>query len=78
MICPYCAKEMEVGFLEQPRGILTWTPEGKHVPLLFPLTAGSSIAIAEPGRGPLAGSMVTAHLCRGCEKILIDIEGVLE
>ena len=74
MKCPYCSAEMEIGYIEKERGLITWTPEGKRVPRLFPFVEGKTICIGGSEKGPAFGDAVTAHLCRQCEKIVIDLK----
>lgn len=73
MICPYCGKTMEQGYIEHPRGLAAWTPEGKKTPFLYPMVERESIMIGDPSQGPVLGSLVTAYLCRTCSKIVIDV-----
>ena len=72
MKCPYCGAEMEKGRIEQPRGLIAWTPEDAKVPFFFPAITGKCVILAEENMGPAFGSAVSAALCRTCGKVIID------
>lgn len=68
MNCPYCQKEMLLGYI-QCRDGLTWTPHRQPVAALSFLGRGSvplSNDAADNGR------TVYAHRCGECRKIIID------
>ena len=69
MKCPYCKKEMDLGFI-QCRDGLHWTPKRQFVAALSALGKGS--VSLENGAG---GNTVFAHRCASCNKIIIDCEG---
>ena len=79
MICPYCAKPMEKGFLASNKQIsgIPWLPEGAKLPL-NPYVSTSSIynqngfllADILVSRRTLA---LTAHICRACGKGIFDL-----
>ncbi|MBQ3103912.1 MAG: hypothetical protein IJC58_06475 [Oscillospiraceae bacterium] len=71
MKCPYCQKEMEIGIIPSPQEI-SWLPgEKSHLFNKASLHKGS-VLLSE--FSALRGSCVKAHLCRQCEKIMIDCQ----
>ena len=69
MICPYCKKEMEKGFIQSPHE-LAWLPgEKRH---LFAAAQFHEGALVLSKLSLMKGSAVTAYLCRNCQKVLID------
>ena len=79
MICPYCGKPMEKGFLGPGRQIsgIPWLPDGARLPL-NPFVATSAVrrcgglllADRFSSRNTLA---LTTWLCRDCGKGIFDI-----
>ncbi len=67
MKCPYCAKEMEAGSIQNGRRISWYNTTKKHYFVNIP--GVNDIILSDLG---LFGSGVIAHLCRDCEKIVID------
>ncbi len=70
MRCPYCDGEMEQGIIQSPHEI-AWI-KGNKRPLFG--RAGfheGSVVLSE--LSVMKGSAVTAFLCRGCEKVIIDL-----
>ena len=68
MTCPYCQKEMALGYI-QCRDGLVWTPRRQPVAALSCFGKGSvplSNGAADNAR------TVYAHRCADCQKILID------
>ena len=72
MKCPYCNKEMELGFIQSNREIV-WFHERHKVSLLS--YEEEDVVLSETDF--LRGSTVISHLCRSCEKVIIDYEGGL-
>ena len=69
MKCPYCKKEMELGFIQSPQEI-SWK-KGDKKPLLGRAQFHQgSVILSELSF--LKGSAVTAFLCRECKKVIID------
>ena len=69
MKCPYCKKEMELGFIQSPQEI-SWK-KGDKKPLIGRAQFHKgSVIISELSF--LKGSAVTAFLCRECKKVIID------
>lgn len=69
MKCPYCDQEMEVGVI-QSGGELSWYPGLKR--RLFGRAQFHRGAVELSGLSFVHGSAVMAHLCRECQKIVID------
>ncbi|OHW61672.1 hypothetical protein EUAN_19920 [Andreesenia angusta] len=68
--CPYCGKEMHLGFIHQDRRALKWIPEEKDKgPFLQMFSKGIKLTDS------LTTSSVEAFYCKDCEKIVIDLEG---
>ena len=68
MNCPYCAKEMETGYLRGGSGYeLLWTEEPFKMTSL-PTGNDFFVCKASDGYCPIA------HLCRACGKIVLDIK----
>ena len=68
MNCPYCQKEMDLGYI-QCRDGLHWTPRRQPVAALSFLGRGSvplSNGAADNGR------TVYAYRCSECQKVIID------
>ena len=68
MDCPYCHKEMDLGYI-QCRDGLTWTPRRQPVAALSCLGKGSvplSNGAADNNRA------VYAYRCADCQKVMID------
>ncbi|MBE6918439.1 MAG: hypothetical protein E7469_01995 [Ruminococcaceae bacterium] len=68
MLCPYCQKEMVLGYI-QCRDGLHWTPRRQPVAALSCFGRGSvplSNGAADNSR------TVFAHRCAACQKIIID------
>jgi hypothetical protein len=68
MNCPYCAKEMETGYLRGGSGYeLLWTEEPFKMTSL-PTGNDFFVCKASDVYRPIA------HLCRACGKIVLDIK----
>lgn len=71
MRCPYCGGEMEKGLIQSQHEI-AWIPGGDRS------VAGRAKfhnGVVLSKLNLLRGSAVTAWLCRGCEKVVIDFAG---
>ena len=68
MVCPYCEKEMDLGFIQCRDGV-TWTPEKRLVASLSVLGKGS--VSLENGAADNS-SAVYAFKCADCKKVIID------
>ena len=66
MKCPYCQKEMEMGYIQCRDGV-NWTPKKQLVAALS--CFGKDHLSLENGKGNRA---VIAYKCGDCEKIIID------
>ena len=71
MKCPYCDGEMEKGLIQSPHEI-SWTP-GSNRQTLGRAIFHDGVVLSKLSM--LKGSAVTAWLCRGCEKVIIDCAG---
>lgn len=69
MKCPYCKKEMELGFIQSPQEI-SWK-KGDKKPLMGRAQFHEGSVILSK-LSFLKGSAVTAFLCRECKKVIID------
>ena len=68
MKCPYCDKEMELGYIQCRDGI-HWTPKPQPIAALSFLGKGS---ISLDNGADDSEKAVFAHLCRPCRKVIID------
>ena len=68
MVCPYCEKEMDLGFIQCRDGV-TWTPEKQLVASLSVLGKGS--VSLENGAADNSRA-VYAFKCADCKKVIID------
>lgn len=66
MKCPYCGKEMELGYIQCRDGI-HWTPKKQLVAALSAF--GKNSIFLENGAGSGA---VYAYHCGDCKKVIID------
>jgi len=71
MKCPYCSKEMELGYIQCRDGV-TWTPNRQLVPALSSLGKGATSL--ENGAADNART-VYAHKCGDCKKVIISYSG---
>lgn len=67
MKCPYCAKEMEVGYLQSARPIF-WAKKKKK--LIFKPTAEDEFEVSE---GFLNGCFAEAYVCPACGKVILSV-----
>ena len=75
MKCPYCGKEMDLGYIQCRDGVF-WTPKKQLVAALSGLGKGA-VALNNGASDWNDGtsertSVVYAHRCAGCEKVIID------
>ncbi len=63
MVCPYCNIKMEKGKINQDRYALKWRPQDGN-------SQSKKIKLTSFMEKPY----VYAYLCRGCNKIIINIE----
>ena len=68
MICPYCQKEMEKGFLQSRDG-LAWTSK-KHKIAAFSCYTSDAVTLSTDNS--IAPKTLDAYLCRTCKKVIID------
>ena len=68
MNCPYCNKEMELGYIQCRDGV-TWTPKKQLVAALSFLGKGS---ISLENGAADNSSTVYAYKCGTCKKVVID------
>ena len=66
MKCPYCNKEMELGYIQCRDGIF-WTPKKQLVAALS--CFGRNSVSLDNGNGK---TTVYAYKCSGCKKVVID------
>ena len=69
MICPYCNREMQKGYI-QCRDGLHWTPKKQVVSALSGLGKGAVLIGNEEGLVP--NTTAIAYHCDECKKIIID------
>ena len=67
MECPYCGATMEQGVIENPQEI-NW--KSRRRLLARALFNEGTVVLSK--HSFLYGSAVVAHLCRSCEKVIID------
>ena len=68
MICPYCGKEMELGYI-QCRDGLAWTTKKKLVAALSSLGKDGTILTNDAADN---SRTVYAYKCSDCRKIIIE------
>ena len=67
MLCPFCNKEMQKGYLQSPRGIM-WGPRKK---LFISATKVDEFYVSDSG---FLGGIANSHYCSNCKKIIVDAE----
>ncbi len=70
MKCPYCEKEMELGYIQCRDGV-AWRRKKCAVGALSTLTSELNLAV---GGGAFSGAAVEAYRCADCKKIIIDYD----
>ena len=68
MICPYCNKEMEQGFV-QCRDGLHWTPKKQKIAALSGMGKGAVLIGSEEGLVP--NTSAVAYHCEDCKFVSI-------
>ncbi len=66
-LCPYCGKEMHLGYIPQDRYGIKWIPEEKYEGPIFQWFAKG---IKLTGLG--LSSEIESFYCEDCQKIIID------
>ena len=69
MNCPYCNTEMENGVIQSSQEI-AWLKGDKRKFFVRAKFYDGSVVLSKASF--LKGSAVVAHLCRGCQKVIID------
>ena len=74
MLCPYCGKEMEKGFIQCRDGV--WWSEKKRPVSALHIFGGNMVDLAKSLPG-VAGDRraADAYLCRDCRKVVVDYIG---
>ena len=72
MLCPWCNTEMERGLIQSPHEI-GWIPGDKKRFFARPELYEDAVVLSELNF--FKGSAVTAWLCRGCQKVVVDYAG---
>lgn len=73
MKCPYCGKEMTLGYIQNRDGVY-WTEKKLPVPAL-PLGGGKTLAVGREQSCGYTNKRVEAWNCWTCKKILIAYDG---
>ena len=71
MVCPYCGKEMQAGFIQCRDGV-TWTPKKQPVASLSFLGKG---AVSLENGAADNSHAVYAYNCPECKKVVIEYTG---
>lgn len=69
-ICPYCGKEMALGYIQSGRGI-AWRNKIVHI-AAFSALSRSAVRLSSESLGPFSGNAVEAFRCADCKKVVID------
>ena len=67
MICPYCGKLMQMGYLQSGRGFI-WSPEKKED--IFVASKETDIDFCE---SIWRGSYTESWYCAACRKLITDV-----
>ena len=71
--CPYCGKEMDLGYINQDRFALKWVPEEKYKgPLLTSFFTKGIVLTGYKVADNLESLSVEALYCKECQKIIIN------
>lgn len=73
MKCPYCGKEMMLGYIQNRDGVY-WTEKKLLVPAL-PMGGGEALAVGRAQSCGYTNKRVEAWNCLSCKKIIIAYEG---
>ena len=68
MKCPYCNKEMELGYIQCRDGV-TWTPKKQ---LVAALSAWGKDSVSLENGAAYNPRTVYAYKCGACKKVIID------
>ena len=68
MKCPYCGKEMVLGYIQCRDGVV-WTPKKQLVAALSSLGRGS-VSLSNTATGN--ARTTCAYRCEDCKKVVID------
>lgn len=71
--CPYCNKQMELGYIHGDRYALKWIPKDKDKGTLLQWFS-KGIKLTKP----LTNSSIESFYCNNCDKIIIDTENILK
>ena len=69
MLCPFCQKEMKLGYI-QCRDGLYWSQK-KRLAAPLPPWDENAVDVA-PGEHAFNGVAAKAYLCSECQKVIID------
>ncbi len=70
MKCPYCGKDMDLGYIQCRDGVY-WCQKKRAVAAL-PLFGGESISLSPSSNHIFGGAYAEAYHCKKCKKILIE------
>lgn len=73
MQCPKCGKEMEKGYLRNPRGVIAWTPDGEKANVLQSRVKENQVELGT--HTGLGVTTVAASYCPDCALVLIENHG---
>ena len=73
--CPYCGKEMELGYIQSGRGI-AWRNKIAHI-AAFSTLSRSAVRLSY-AVGPFDGHVVEAYRCADCKKVIIEYDADAE
>lgn len=69
--CPYCGKQLEIGYIQSPRPV-SWLPKKIKMFAKSSFTENGAIILSE-GK-ILSAPCVIAYNCRACKAIIIDYD----
>lgn len=72
MICPYCNREMELGYLQCRDGVY-WCEKRRWVAAVPPAGDGT-VRLGEPYGVFSGGDAAEAYKCGHCKKIILDYQ----
>ena len=74
MVCPYCGKEMEKGFIQFRDGV--WWSEKKRPVSALHIFGGNMVELTKSLPGMTGDRRAAdAYLCRDCRKVVVDYVG---
>ncbi len=72
MICPFCKKEMEEGFIPACKETLQWIPKDEDIPWTIYKIAKGGVRLS---KNPILSSQrVIAYCCKQCDMVIIPVE----